>query len=238
VTGPTGPVGCATPNYIIKSNGVSGTCTVAPIFEDATGKVGIGNVGPTERVDITGNLKFSQALMPNNNPGIQGQILQSQGPNLPPLWVNVSSIAETYSYTSTALVSQGPPPGPTIVYTPLPGLSHTVNVPAGHTYKVFLSAFGTCSKETSANTRVFAQFEVFRNGTGTGDLQRVAIDDESGGYFDEVPWSITTVLTLTAGVHTITVQGAHCGATAPNVWLCNQDGYVGQAIMNLIIIKD
>lgn len=50
------------------------------------GNVGIGNTNPTEKLDITGNLKFSGALMPNNLPGTAGQVLTSAGPGLPPTW--------------------------------------------------------------------------------------------------------------------------------------------------------
>ena len=42
-------------------------------------KLGIGNVSPSEALDITGNLKFSGALMPNNLPGTSGYSLQSTG---------------------------------------------------------------------------------------------------------------------------------------------------------------
>jgi hypothetical protein len=55
-TGATGPVGCASTNYIMKSNGTNATCTVAPIFENGSGKVGIGNSSPNTRVDITGDI--------------------------------------------------------------------------------------------------------------------------------------------------------------------------------------
>ncbi|WP_299286677.1 tail fiber domain-containing protein [uncultured Mucilaginibacter sp.] len=52
------------------------------------GKVGIGNNAPTEKLDVTGNLKFSGALMPNNNAGTAGYILQSAGAGTPPVWVS------------------------------------------------------------------------------------------------------------------------------------------------------
>ena len=55
-TGATGPVGCASTNYIMKSNGTNAICTVAPIFENGSGKVGIGNSSPNTRVDITGDI--------------------------------------------------------------------------------------------------------------------------------------------------------------------------------------
>ena len=51
-TGPTGPVGCGTANYIMKSNGSSAICTVAPIFEDNTGLVGINNLTPFGQLDV------------------------------------------------------------------------------------------------------------------------------------------------------------------------------------------
>jgi hypothetical protein len=45
-TGATGPVGCASANYVMKSDGAAAVCTTAPIFEDASGNVGIGTTSP------------------------------------------------------------------------------------------------------------------------------------------------------------------------------------------------
>lgn len=51
-TGPTGPVGCASANYIMKSNGTNAVCTTAPIFETAGGLVGIGTTAPNMKLEI------------------------------------------------------------------------------------------------------------------------------------------------------------------------------------------
>jgi hypothetical protein len=49
-------------------------------------QVGIGTTNPTEKLDVVGNIKFSGAIMPNNNPGTSGKILTSNGPNAAPTW--------------------------------------------------------------------------------------------------------------------------------------------------------
>jgi trimeric autotransporter adhesin len=51
-----------------------------------TGNNGFGVTIPTERVDIGGNLKFSNALMPAGLAGTTGQILVSQGSGTAPIW--------------------------------------------------------------------------------------------------------------------------------------------------------
>jgi hypothetical protein len=63
---------------------------------DGNGKVGIGNTSPTEVLDVTGNLKFSGALMPNNSAGTSGYVLSSNGAGAAPTWVSVASVTGTY----------------------------------------------------------------------------------------------------------------------------------------------
>ncbi|HVT84801.1 MAG TPA: hypothetical protein VHD35_06345 [Chitinophagaceae bacterium] len=49
----------------------------------------IGNYNtPTEALDVTGNVRFSGALMPNNNAGTAGYVLQSNGSGTAPTWTN------------------------------------------------------------------------------------------------------------------------------------------------------
>ncbi|NPA34658.1 MAG: hypothetical protein GXO48_07015 [Chlorobi bacterium] len=54
--------------------------------------VGVGTTNPTEKLHVQGNLRLDSAFMPGNNPGKAGQILISQGPNIPPKWDSLSNI--------------------------------------------------------------------------------------------------------------------------------------------------
>lgn len=60
----------------------------------ANGNIGINNISPTESLDVTGAVRFSGALMPNNTSGTAGQVLTSAGIGLAPTW--------TTPFTSTS----------------------------------------------------------------------------------------------------------------------------------------
>jgi hypothetical protein len=66
---------------------------------DGTGNVGINNLAPTEKMDITGNVRFSGALMPNNIAGTAGYLLQSNGAATAPTWINGSSLISGAAWT-------------------------------------------------------------------------------------------------------------------------------------------
>ncbi|MFL5762988.1 MAG: tail fiber domain-containing protein [Bacteroidia bacterium] len=55
------------------------------------GNVGIANAAPSEKLDVTGNVRFSGALMPNNLAGTSGQVLTSQGAGVAPIWAAAGS---------------------------------------------------------------------------------------------------------------------------------------------------
>ncbi len=65
---------------------------------DGTGKVGIANLAPSEALDVTGNLRFSGALMPNNIAGTSGYVLQSNGTGTAPTWVTPGSLVASSSW--------------------------------------------------------------------------------------------------------------------------------------------
>lgn len=71
----------------------------------ATGEIGIGTPTPTERLDVSGNVRFSGALMPNNLAGATGTILLSQGSGLAPVWIATSSLGISASISSSTIAS-------------------------------------------------------------------------------------------------------------------------------------
>ncbi len=72
---------------------------------DNNGNFGIGNSAPSQKLDVTGNVRFSGALMPNNSAGSSGNILTSAGAGTAPTWA--TSIAVTNGGTGLTATSLG-----------------------------------------------------------------------------------------------------------------------------------
>src|SRR5262245_22219650 len=79
------------------------------------------------------NLTGTSTIKSNGNPGTSGQVLQSQGAGVPPIWVTPSgggggnigqSGTTVYSTSSLGIDSF------TKSYTLIPGVTQTINVPA------------------------------------------------------------------------------------------------------------
>jgi hypothetical protein len=66
------------------------------------GKVGIGTDSPSQKLDVTGSIKFSGALMPNNSSGSSGQVLTSSGSGAP-TWTTISGGATNIDGLSDAI---------------------------------------------------------------------------------------------------------------------------------------
>lgn len=80
--------GAAMPRTINSDNNMDITTAVGHIKINPAGNVGIGTVGaPGQKLDVTGNVQFSGALMPGSNAGSNGQILRSNGAATP-TWQN------------------------------------------------------------------------------------------------------------------------------------------------------
>jgi len=83
-------------NFLGTTNNVSlrfRTSNVQRVIIDSLGRVGIATNSPSEKLDVSGNIRLSGALMPNNNAGTSGFFLMSSGPNNPPLWFDAANYA-------------------------------------------------------------------------------------------------------------------------------------------------
>ncbi len=104
-TGVTGPVGCVSANYIMKSNGTNAICTIAPIFEDGNGNLGIGTITPTALLHIKdGHIRSEQSTAPSITmtipSGLTGAILTNGSSDTKG---NITTIGSTISGTNTEL---------------------------------------------------------------------------------------------------------------------------------------
>ncbi len=72
--------------------GASNALVLGGIGTDAV-NVGIGITTPTQKLDVVGNVQFSNALMPAGNAGTAGQVLTSSGAGVAPTWTTVSQWA-------------------------------------------------------------------------------------------------------------------------------------------------
>ncbi|RYY25319.1 MAG: hypothetical protein EOP41_05245 [Sphingobacteriaceae bacterium] len=62
-------------------------------IDGTTGYIGLNNPSPSQVLDVTGNMRFSGALMPNNNAGTAGYFLVSTGAGNAPTWFNANNFA-------------------------------------------------------------------------------------------------------------------------------------------------
>jgi hypothetical protein len=105
VNGQTGNVSLTAANGLTlvgeTSFQLGGTLNSATTIEQAghnislsgTGNLGVGVAVPTQKVDISGNLQFSGALMPAGSGGNSGELLVSQGGSSAPQWTSPANIA-------------------------------------------------------------------------------------------------------------------------------------------------
>ena len=166
------------------------------------GNVGINNAAPSEKLDVGGNVRFSNALMPNNLPGTSGQVLVSQGANTAPIWQSPSSIIKNYSATATrTLISTTTPSWQAIT-----GLSVTITTtgPA----KFVIMTYGSIETTSSSWGGSGCEFQIFQGGVGiTNAFQTIDVDD-AGGFTGTIGhWSFQTVVTVAgAGTYTFDVR--------------------------------
>ncbi len=179
---------------------------------DPSGNVGIGNVSPTEKLDVTGNMKFSGALMPNNLPGAVGNVLTSNGAGSAPTW----STAITGTNTGDVTI----------------GLANGLSL-AGQVLSLGLASTSTTGALSSTDWNTF-------NTKGTGSVTNVSIVPANGITGTVATSTTTPAVTLTLGAitpasvaSTGTLTGSNLsGTNTGNVTIATANGLslAGQAL--------
>ncbi len=65
------------------------------VVDASANRVGVNKLVPTEALDVVGNVRFSGALMPNNDAGTSGYVLTSAGAGVVPTWAPAGSSGVT-----------------------------------------------------------------------------------------------------------------------------------------------
>ena len=182
---------------------------------DGSGNVGINTSGPTEKLDVVGNVKFSQALMPNNLPGSTGQLLVSQGANTAPQWKSATSVINSAIKNYSAFATRTTINSTT--WTAITGLSLTVTTPGPAVLVVM--TYGSLEVISGSNGGAGCEVQIYQNGsTITNAYQTIDVDDAGSWTGTIGHWGFQTVINIAAaGSYTFAVK-AHKYANFDNFY--------------------
>ncbi len=150
--------------------------------------VGIGTATPTEKLDVLGNLKFTGALMPNNNAGTTGRLLLSAGPGVAPTWG--PTLVNTAAITNIGKFYVGPPPGPALNLPANTVLTLTVTdplcVPGS---QISVSWAGLLPGTAAQNSNI----RIYNVQTGTGQFVVVIANLNVAVSYNNVVFAFTAI---------------------------------------------
>jgi hypothetical protein len=202
--------GAAMPRTINSDNNMNIATTAGDIKINPSGNVGIGTAGaPTQKLDVTGNVQFSGALMPNSLAGSNGQILRSNGAAVAPTWQN------------------------TMVGTGLSGDGISTTLDANIQHDATLSGVGTTANKlviNLGNANTWTGIQTFPNGSITNiELQNPSLNVNTGsGLSGGGNVALGGTLTLDANIqHDATLSGIGTTANKLKIDLANPNTWTG-----------
>ncbi len=161
---------------------------------DGSGNVGVGSAAPSEKLDVTGNVKFSGALMPNDLAGAAGTFLTSNGAGTAPTWTTFDTTSiPSFSQKVRSLLSSTDP----ITYTN--GL------------------IGITQATTSTNGYLSSTDWNTFNSKGSGSVTSVSVVTANGVSGSVANATTTPAITVTLGAITPTSVAATGTVTGSNL---------------------
>lgn len=185
------------------------------------GNVGINNSSPSEKLDVTGNIRFSGDLRPNNLPGSSNQILVSNGANTAPTWSNVTSVINTAikTYKAYATRTKIPASGSGTGWTDVTGLS--VSVTTTGPAILLIMTYGSIEVISNVGNSG-CEVQLLQNGTTVSNAYQ-SIDDQDDVYVGNNGtiglWSFQTIVNIAAaGTYVFKVQAHKYSSSFDNFY--------------------
>lgn len=192
----------------------SGTSTFMKVA--ANSNIGINTLNPTEKLDVDGNVRFSGALMPNNQPGTTGYVLVSQGANTAPIWQSAASILKVYSVFATR--TNVPASGSGTGWTDVTGLTQTITVNGPATF--IIMTYGSLENRGGTGAGCGTEVKIIQNGVDVPNAyQTIDVTNTSGITGVIGLWSFQTAVTVaTAGTYIFKVQARKYNSSFANFY--------------------
>lgn len=197
----------------------------------STGNLGVANAAPTEKLDVTGNVRFSGAIMPNNDAGTAGKVLSSNGPGAAPTWVGAVMPDQIYSVESSSALTV------TTSWTMIPGETITINnLKSGDRLLLFCSGNALMSTADYCNVDV----AMFVNGAmiQIGGYVRFSLDYDVAWIAWQNYSSIARYTVPADGNYTFDIRALRTTGSGGTVTIGGNSTEAGEGVFEIFVLKN